>query len=69
MSLFKRILEIQYKKVELLLDVLENTSQIFTKYIDIIPEEVKDEYINITQPFINKYKELLGEEGNYEKEE
>jgi hypothetical protein len=68
-ELFIRIHKIQEEKLDMCLDLLEKISKIFIENVNAIPDNVKDEYINVTRPFIEKYNTLLGEEGNYEEEE
>lgn len=68
-ELFIRMYKIQEEKLDMCLDLLEKISKIFVENVNTIPDKVKDEYINVTRPFIETYNTLLGEEGNYEEEE
>lgn len=68
-ELFMRMYKIQEEKLDMCLDLLEKISKIFIENVNTIPDNVKDGYINVTRPFIEKYNTLLGEEGNYEEEE
>lgn len=68
-ELFIRIYKIQEEKLDMCLDLLEKISKIFVDNVNTMPDKVKDEYINVTRPFIEKYNTLLGEEGSYEEEE
>lgn len=68
-ELFMRMYKIQEEKLDMCLDLLEKISKIFVENVKTIPDNVKDEYINATRPFIETYNTLLGEEGNYEEEE
>lgn len=68
-ELFMRMYKIQEEKLDMCLDLLEKISKIFVENVNTIPDNVKDGYINVTRPFIEKYNTLLGEEGNYEEEE
>jgi len=68
-ELFMRMYKIHEEKLDMCLDLLEKISKIFVENVNTIPDNVKDEYINATRPFIEKYNTLLGEEGNYEEEE
>lgn len=68
-ELFIRMYHLQEEKLDVCLEYLERVSKIFVDNIETIPDNIKDEFINITQPFINKYNELLGQEGEYVEEE
>jgi hypothetical protein len=68
-ELFIRMYHLQEEKLDVCLEYLERVSKIFVDNIETIPDSIKDEFISITQPFINKYNELLGTEGEYVEEE
>lgn len=68
-ELFKRLFYLQQEKLSACLEYQEQLAYLFTRNIKLLPKEVKDEYIAITRPFIEKYNELLGEEGTDEEEE
>ena len=68
-ELFIRMYHLQEEKLDVCLDYLEKVSKIFVDNIEAIPNNVKDEFIDVTRPFINKYNELLGTEGEHVEEE
>lgn len=68
-ELFIRLYHIQEEKLDACLNYLECISRLFVNNIDDLPDFVKDKYIKITRPFIDRYNELLGQEGNYVEEE
>lgn len=67
-EIIKRYMEIQQEKLDLLWELNEKVTRIFTKHINIIPLEVKEDYIEATKPFIKKYQELMGMEDLNEEE-
>lgn len=67
-ELFVRMYHLQQDKLDACLEFNENVAQLMTKYVGELSSEIKDEFITIAQKFINRYNELLGEEGSDEKE-
>lgn len=67
-EMIKRLMQIQEEKLDLLWDLNKKITKLFVKHIDIIPQEVKEDYIDITKPFIKKYTELMGREDTNEEE-
>lgn len=68
-ELFIRLYRIQEEKLDACLSCLECISRLFVNNIEDLPDFVKDEYIKVTRPFIDRYNELLGQEGDYAEEE
>lgn len=62
MTIVRRLFEIQEKKVDLMLDTLQQIAHIFNTYVYDTPELMKEDYIKVTQKFIKEYEELVGKE-------
>lgn len=60
--MFRRLFQIQEKKVDLLLSTLEQIAHIFNTYVYNTPEQMKEDYIKVAQRFIKEYEELVGRE-------
>lgn len=68
-ELIKRLIHLQEQKLDLCLEFNEQVSQLFVKYVKDLSSEFKQEFIDIAQVFIDRYNELLGEEGETNEEE
>lgn len=62
MTIVRRLFEIQEKKVDLMLSTLQQIAHIFNTYVYDIPDQMKEDYIKVTQKFIKEYEELVGKE-------
>ena len=62
MTIVRRLFEIQEKKVNLMLSTLGKIAHIFNTYVYDIPDQMKEDYIKVTQKFIIEYEELVGKE-------
>ena len=62
MTIVRRLFEIQEKKVDLMLDTLQQIAHIFNTYVYDISDQMKEDYIKVTQKFIKEYEELVGKE-------
>lgn len=71
LEIFKRMMEIQDTKIELLWEEVEALTEIFRDNVNDLTPEIKQAFLKVTKPFIMKYSELVGEEDFYgeEKEE
>lgn len=71
LEIFKRMMEIQDTKIELLWEEVEALTEIFRDNVNDLTPEIKQAFLKATKPFIMKYSELVGEEDFYaeEKEE
>lgn len=68
-ELYKRLIQIQDEKLDLCLALLEKISELFIRYKSELPYEFKEKYCDYAEPFMLKYRALLGEEGSYGDEE
>lgn len=68
-ELIKRLIHLQEQKLDLCLEFNEQVSQLFVRYVKDLSSEFKQEFIDIAQVFIDRYNELLGEEGETNEEE
>ena len=62
MTIVRRLFEIQEKKVDLMLSTLQQIAHIFNTYVYDISDQMKEDYIKVTQKFIIEYEELVGKE-------
>lgn len=62
MTIVRRLFEIQEKKVDLMLSTLQQIAHIFNTYVYDISDQMKEDYIKVTQKFIKEYEELVGKE-------
>lgn len=68
-EIFKRMMEIQEEKLDILLEFTEGVTELFVKNLYDIPPNIREGYIKLAKPFIEKYNALLGEETYGEEEE
>lgn len=62
MTIVRRLFEIQEKKVDLMLDTLQEIAHIFNSHVYELSDGIKEEYIEVTGKFIKEYQELIGRE-------
>lgn len=60
--MLKRLFQIQERKVDLMLSTLEQIAHIFNTYVYNTPDQMKEDYIRVTQKFIKEYEALVGKE-------
>lgn len=68
-EIFKRMMEIQEEKLDILWEFTEGVTKLFTKNLYDIPPNVREGYIKLAKPFIEKYNALLGEDTYGEEKE
>lgn len=62
MTIVRRLFEIQEKKVDLMLDTLQQIAHIFNAHVYELSNDIKEEYIAVAYKFIKEYGELIGRE-------
>lgn len=67
LEMFKRMMEIQETKIDLLWEEVDKLTQIFRDNVDTLTPEIKRDFLKATKPFLLKYSELIGEEDVYGK--
>ena len=67
-EIFKRLFHIQQEKIDVLLDFNEKISILMKEYVNDLPYNFKEEFIEIAKEFIDKYNILLGLEGEHDEE-
>lgn len=68
-EIFKRMMEIQEEKLDILWEFTEGVTELFVKNLYDVPPNIREGYIKLTKPFIEKYNALLGEDTYGEEEE
>lgn len=62
MTIVRRLLKIQGKKVDLMFGTLEKIAHLFNSHVYELSNGIKEEYIAIATKFIKEYEELVGKE-------
>lgn len=68
-EIFKRMMEIQEEKLDILWEFTEGVTKLFVENLYDVPPNIREGYIKLAKPFIEKYNALLGEDTYGEEEE
>lgn len=67
MKLKEYVMQLQ-EKLDISLDYIERVANLNTRFVESLPKEYKEEFIQMSQTYISRYREYL-EDLDYGKEE